>query len=267
MLFPHRRRPLLLGHRGVREGVEENTLEAFRRALEAGLDGVELDVQRTADGALVIHHDFLAGGLMVHTSKLSELKRRLPRLPLLEEVLELLEAFPDALLNLELKSIPGFYDGRAEALARAVSSWPGRERAWISSFDPVALLRVRETAPELPLGYLFIGHDSSRLAELLELEAVHPKLDLVTRDRVARWHRLGFSVITWPAATREEALAALGAGVDGVIGGWPDELLKAKEELGHAQVDEQPRDVGDGGYQGVGDKRGVHAQPGDGQRQ
>ena len=50
-------RPLVLGHRGAPRAARENTVEAFRRAVELGADGVELDVRRTADDVLVVHHD------------------------------------------------------------------------------------------------------------------------------------------------------------------------------------------------------------------
>ncbi len=233
-LFPGRSRPLLLGHRGVREGVRENTLEAFRRAMEAGLDGVELDVQRSADGALVVYHDFWVPKGLLHRFTLAELREMLPGLPTLEEVLRLFEAYPEAILNVELKSVPGFYDGRAEALARLLAGWPGRDRVLVSSFDPVALFVFREEAPGIPLGYLFLGRDTARLGTALGVEALHPRLDLVTPEKVRAWREAGYFVVVWPAATMEEARRAVRSGADAVIGGWPEVLLKAKEELGHA---------------------------------
>src|SRR5438045_594778 len=57
------RRPLVLGHRGASAAARENTLAAFTRAREMGADGVELDVRRTADGVLVVHHDPDAEGV------------------------------------------------------------------------------------------------------------------------------------------------------------------------------------------------------------
>ncbi len=233
-LFAKRSRPLLLGHRGVRVGARENTLEAFRRAMEAGLDGVEFDVQRSADGALVVYHDFWVPKGLLHRFTLAELKEMLPGLPTLEEVLELFEAYPEAILNVELKSVPGFYDGRAEALARLLSGWPGRERVLVSSFDPVALFVFREEAPEIPLGYLFLGRDTARLGERLGFDALHPRLDLVAPEKVRAWQEAGYFVVVWPAFTPEEARLAMGSGADAVIGGDPEVLLKAKEKLGHA---------------------------------
>ena len=56
------RRPLVLAHRGASRAAAENTPEAFRLALALGADGVELDVRRAADGALVVHHDPVLNG-------------------------------------------------------------------------------------------------------------------------------------------------------------------------------------------------------------
>ncbi len=234
MLFPDRKRPLLLGHRGVRQGVRENTLQAFERALDLGLDGVELDVQRSADGALVVYHDFWVPGGLVHAMPYRELKAAVPGLCTLEEVLELFDRYPEAVLNVELKSVPGFDDGRALATAKLLDAWPGKDRVLVSSFDPVALLAFRDRAPGIPIGFLFLGYDASRIAPALGFEAVHPRLDLATREKVAAWKEAGLFVTLWPIETEEEARFALDSGADAVIGGFPRVLLKAKQELGYA---------------------------------
>ncbi len=251
MLFPQRARPILLGHRGVREGVRENTLAAFVRAMEAGLDGVEFDVQRTRDGVLVVYHDFWIDLGLVHQLSYAELKAALPELATLEEVLDLFEGYPEAILNVELKSIPGFRDGRTEALAQVLSAWPGKDRVLVSSFDPVALYELERLAPDLPLGFLYHGFEAGEVARRLGFAAVHPRLELVSPERVAAWHRADLFVCTWPAATLSQAKAALAAGVDAVIGGWPRVLLEAKKDFRHVEVDDQPGDVGDGGDQWV----------------
>ena len=246
-----RPRPWLLGHRGVTKGAPENTLAAFEAALKAGLDGVETDVQRSRDGVLVIHHDPVLEGRLIAKTAFAELRALKPDLPRLEEVFELFDAWPGRLLNLELKSLPGHEDGRTEALAEALLAWPGRGRAWVSSFDPVALYRLRRRAPELPTGYLFMALDTSFFARFIGAAAVHPRLELLTPGRVARWRRQGFAVVSWTANDPKAARRALTLGVDGLIGGDPAALLEAKQEAGHAEVDQEPGDVGDGGDQGV----------------
>ncbi|NJK46343.1 MAG: hypothetical protein HC933_20735 [Pleurocapsa sp. SU_196_0] len=94
------KRPLLLGHRGSPRVQPENTLESFRAALEVGLDGFELDVQRTLDGVLVTHHDFhLNDGRLIAALRHEELPQHIPTL---ETVLELAKK-ADAFVNIEIK--------------------------------------------------------------------------------------------------------------------------------------------------------------------
>ena len=242
---------LLLGHRGVRRGKRENTLAAFEVALKSGLDGVEFDVQQTKDGALVVYHDFITPVGLLHERTLAELKAALPDLPTLEEVMAFARRWPRAVFNLELKSVPGFDDGRVKNLARALADWPGSERLLLSSFDPVALLALKEAHPEVKTGFLYLGYDAARIPEALGFEAAHPHRELVGQKRVAELRERGLFVVLWPANTREEAREAVFARPDAVIGGVPEWLLEAKEELGHAEVDEQAGDVADGGDQGV----------------
>lgn len=226
--FANRQRPVLLGHRGLPTIADGNTRAAFLAAVEAGLDGVETDVQRTKDGVLVIHHDFVVGLRLISDMTYAELVEQRPEMVTLEQLLELLEPYPDFLLNLELKSIPGLEDGRAHELADLVASWGGRRRVWISSYDPVALFKVRERRPEIPLGYLFRVYDTGRMAELLGIEAVHPHWQLVTAGRVARWHKKGLAVATWTVNDAAEARKLAGLGVDVLMGDDADVLRQAR---------------------------------------
>jgi len=82
-------KPLLLGHRGSPQQARENTLESFRQALEAGLDGLELDLQCTRDGVLAVHHDFELEGHPISSLDWPSLQQQVPWMPRLEQVLEL----------------------------------------------------------------------------------------------------------------------------------------------------------------------------------
>jgi len=226
--FANRRRPVLLGHRGVPVLADGNTRASFLAAVEAGLDGIETDIQRTKDGVLVIHHDFVVGLRLISDMTLAELRELRPEVMSLEELLELLEPYGDFLINLELKSIPGLEDGRAHETADMVATWTGKRRVWISSYDSVALLKVRESQPTIPLGYLFRVYDTSRMAELLGIEAVHPEHRLLKPETLNRWHRKAFGVATWTVndATRVKELAAMG--VDVIMGDNAEALLSVR---------------------------------------
>jgi len=221
MLFPERPRPLLLGHRGAPVRAKENTLASFLEALKAGLDGVELDVWLTADGVFAVRHDAETPKGPVFRLDFATLKALEPETPRLEEVLELQEAFPQALLNVELKGFPGLSEEAAPRLARLLR---GREGVWVSSFDPVALHLLKREAPDLPTA-LLMAQDLSGLAPCLEAAALHPNRALVTEDRLARWKEAGFSVVAWTVNEPLEARHLLRLGVDGLIGDRPEVLL------------------------------------------
>src|SRR4051812_31066766 len=112
-------RPLVLGHRGSPRRARENTLEGFAVAREDGADGVELDVHRTRDGALVVHHDADIEGFGVIAEHLTaDVRAAHPWVPTLSEVLDECRGL---LVNVEIKNQPSDADfDPAETVAAAV---------------------------------------------------------------------------------------------------------------------------------------------------
>lgn len=227
--------PLLIGHRGAPRLAQENTVAAFRQALAAGLDGLETDVQRTAEGALVLHHDpWLPGGVDIASVELAQLQDLAPEVPRLADLLPVLLDYPTARLNLEVKTAAPRDDDRAADLAVALAEWPVdvRERTWLSTFDPLLLLSLEQelaaAAVSVPLAFLLAAPVAERLLGALPVVAVHPHHALVTHEKVRDWHDRGLHVYTW--TVNDPALAArlLDAGVDGLIGDVPDLLLAAR---------------------------------------
>jgi glycerophosphoryl diester phosphodiesterase len=237
-------RPLVLGHRGASAEAPENTLAAFRLALEQGADGVELDVWRCATGEVVVAHDEdarrVAGvDLRVPDSPLAALRAldvgawkgdrfRGERMPLLAEALA---ALPGAVLNVELKSRSR--DVRlAAAAARAIAAAGAEGRVIVSSFDWRLVVAFRHAAPEIPVGLLFerAAAWQARLAiatRLLGPSAVHPERALVTPERARAWAARGLAVNVWTVDDPGEArgLAALGAAA--IITNVPGRIARA----------------------------------------
>ena len=234
-----RLRPLVLGHRGASADAPENTLAAFRLALEQGADGVELDVWRCGSGEVVVHHDedtTRTSGVPRRVSRagLAELRAldvgawkherfRGERIPLLAEVLE---ALPGAAVNVELKS-SGFPDLElARAVARVLRTAGAEERSIVSSFDYVVLAAFRLAAPSVPAGVLFASDQSWRARELvgtrlLRPRAVHPDAALVTGERARRWGERGLAVNVWTVDEPDEVERLCGFGVAAVITNRP----------------------------------------------
>ena len=151
-----RGRPLIIAHRGLTSAAPENTVAAFRAAVEAGADGVELDVRLSRDGEVVVLHDH---GLERTTSgtgpasrrSLAELKRLEvrglagERIPTLGEVFD---ALPDSFLTIvELKVYGAGFWGLASRALRVVREAGRLETAMVASFSPFSLLAVRLIEP------------------------------------------------------------------------------------------------------------------------
>lgn len=227
-------RPLLLGHRGASARAPENTLGAFQAALDDGGDGVELDVQLTADAVPVVLHDDtlnrtsnLRGSPIRHEAReLDEAdagswfpgwgKEKVPRLA------EVLAAMPaGAVVNVELKGPTPRGLGLERRVLDVLEAYPAVQ-VIVSSFHPAQLLELRALSPSVPLGLLW--HERSLLplrtgwaVPFVRPEAIHPQRSLVDGNLVAAAHRAGIRVHVWDVKTAADAATLLELGVDGLI--------------------------------------------------
>lgn len=246
-------RTLNIAHRGASAVAPPNTLAAFRKALELGADGVELDVHLSADGVPVVIHDFTVDGTTdghgrVRDFSLAALReldagsRFAPafageRIPTLEEVFA--EVGGRLLINVELKSMPGNdYPGLEEKVAALVARHGLADRVLVSSFNPLALRRMRRMAPHLPLGFLYETAPLSRVARLLAAlmpglrpEAVHPWWGIITAETVRRAHARGQRVVAWTVDDPDAIARLMEWGVDAIITNCPDRM-SARPDIG-----------------------------------
>jgi glycerophosphoryl diester phosphodiesterase len=207
--------PVMCGHRGSGRGHAENTLPAFRAAVAAGLDWVEVDARLAADDVLVARHDpALADGRSV-----IELPAAETGLMRIDELLADLP--PHVALDVDVKSsLEDALRPRGRTTAARVAdllTGAGR-RILVTSFDPAALLIVRERAPELPLGLLtwtrFPLRKTVAAAAQLGLEVAIANVESFAEDgeravRVA--HEAGLEVGAWcPPADERDALLEIG---------------------------------------------------------
>jgi glycerophosphoryl diester phosphodiesterase len=218
---------LVLAHRGANRRAPENTVAAMREAVDRGADGVELDVHRTADGALVVRHDADTPAGRLGELTHDDVRRTLPDVPTLEEVLDVCRG---RLVNVEIKDPdPRAAEAVVDLLAdrRPPSGDPTDDRTddvIVSSFDLATVDRVRELAPAVATGFLSFGLDPHS-ALVLALEhghtAVHPDvwtlLDVDVGAFVARAHDLERLVNVWTVNDATEVEQLRDAGVDAVI--------------------------------------------------
>ena len=227
-------RPLVLGHRGASAVAPENTVAAFTGARELGADGVELDVRRSADGVLVVHHDPEMRGLgLIASMSFADLRAARPQLATLEEALV---ACRGLVVNAEVKCLPWEPDADVDgsvmrATITAVRAHDGM--MIVSSFDLAAVDRVRAEAPDLATAWLTHGQGVAAAAEIAAAHG-HPWLnpDVAAAleagaDGIGLAHHAGVLVGAWTVDDPDAARALAEAGVDIVITNVPDVVLAA----------------------------------------
>lgn len=233
----------ILGHRGASADFPENTLEAFRGALAQGADGVELDVMRCGSGELVVCHDewlTRLSGLRWEVArtpwwKLSraDVGSRLgfpsARIPLLDEVFAQLPK--DAVVNVELKCETVDDGGLSVEVGRFLETGGHAPRAFVSSFNPLCLVRLARAFPTIRRG-LLIDPDKAWLPQVAWLPvaaktSIHPHASAVTEARMRDWRARGYEVAVWTVDDVVEARRLEALGVDWLITNRPLALRRA----------------------------------------
>ena len=236
---------MLLGHRGSPRAACENTLESFELALETGLDGIELDVQRSFNGVLVVHHDFyLPDGRLISALNDHEImKFELPgglHIPTLEAVLVWAKN-AGAYVNVEIKSETMTSDGRESETVRLIERLEMGTQVIISSFNPASIARVRLANARLETALLYDNEAGSpwyledgKTAPFMGVKAIHPHHSLVTPELIARAKSRGWRVNVWTVNELELGVRLLELGANALIGDFPDVLLEARKRFLHA---------------------------------
>jgi glycerophosphoryl diester phosphodiesterase len=235
---------MVIAHRGASAYAPENTLAAFDLAVQMGCRHLELDVDLTRDGQIVVMHDETvdrttngAGPVGSHT--LAELRALDAgawfgtqftglRIPTFEEVLERYQGRVH--LHTELK-------GRAPHLAQCtadlVRQYGMVEHVTVTSFQQPRLVEIRAYAPELPTGWLVSEVSDVTIAQARELglTQICPKADRVTPALVRRLHAEGFVVRAWGVGNDALMRQVVEAGADGMTVNFPDTLLAYVKQL------------------------------------
>jgi glycerophosphoryl diester phosphodiesterase len=209
--------------------VRENTVEAFLAAKSAGADGVELDVRRTVDGALVVHHDPNCAGQVICETR----QRDLPSfVPTLEAVLD---ACHGMLVNVEIKNSKSRtepnYDETGDFARQVVrclgeNSWG--ERAMISCFDQATCAHVRSFDDRLAVGWAISKGDlksAMTQAHVLGFTAVHPRFKMLDASSMDLARELKLEVNTWTVNRANDLRSVVALGVTGIITDDPASAL------------------------------------------
>ncbi|MDD2805239.1 MAG: glycerophosphodiester phosphodiesterase family protein [Elusimicrobiales bacterium] len=238
----------IISHRGASAYAPENTLKAFKLAVEMGSRDFEFDVHQTRDGELVVHHDYSLEHTAGRPVKIAdctyeELKkfnvawhyradRRPQHVPLLAEVIDLIGPHADW-LNFEVKNDGNVYPGIEKKLLDFIKHRAGLlEKSVISSFDHGTLKRLRALSHTVKLAYL--GHGLSTVLLLPALRKArsvgavnfHLALRIAFKINISRIRKAGFNACVYTVNTKKDAKRMQAIGVDGIFTNHPDILGK-----------------------------------------
>jgi glycerophosphoryl diester phosphodiesterase len=247
MLFETLPHPAIIAHRGASAYAPENTLAAFKLALQQGADGVELDAKLSADGHVMVIHDQTVDRTTPFHGKVSDFRlaelRKMDAgshfdiafkgepIPTLEEVFKAVGQL--TYINVELTNYASPFDPLPEKVAELVRHFKLGHRVIFSSFSPIALHRIHRLIPEAPIGLLAFPGFKGRMARgwpgrIIRYHSLHPEVKDTSSALVNRLHRRSCWVYVYTVNREDEMWRLFDMGVDGI---FTDDPLLAQKTL------------------------------------
>ena len=239
-------RPYIWAHRGADGYAPENTLPAFQMAADMGADGVELDVQLTKDGQIVVCHDERLdrtsnGKGWLNDFTLVQLKEMDfsggnkeyagVQIPTLREVLELLKD-TGMYVDLELKTKTFPYPGIERKCINLIKEMGYDNRVIFCSFNHLSLQKIRLLAPEMKIGYLYLHAAASLIpfAKKLGVDALHiTQRNILVPGFVEKCAEQGIAINAWTINNEKEYQCCADNGVHAVITDYPDRVRQFRD--------------------------------------
>jgi glycerophosphoryl diester phosphodiesterase len=234
------RNAAVMAHRGASFYAPENTMPAFELAKELGADGIELDVQLTKDGKLVVIHDDEVDRTSNGHGRVSEMSYgelcaldfsagkdgyKNTKIPLLEEVFEFASR-EGIFVNVEIKDdscAKTFHI--ADKVIEAEKKYNMTGNVTYSSFNHYILRYLKNISQDIPVSILYVGGfvDIWEYAKKLDCDGIHPHYSaLADKNIILECHKLGIKVRPWTVDSEEQMKFALDLGVDSLITNLPD---------------------------------------------
>ena len=237
----------ILAHRGASGTTPENTGIAFKKALELGADGIELDVHLTRDRELVVIHDEkvdrTTDGLgYIKDLTLTEIKKldagsyfspqfARERILTLEETLELIRDCK--VINIEIKNNIISYQDIEERTIIMIKKKNLEKKVICSSFNHYSIHRIKQIAPEIKTGLLYVStlYQPWLYSRGLSAEAIHPYYQSISPEVIRICHRNNIEVNVWTVDEFHMIKKMIQNKVDMIITNYPDRALKIAREL------------------------------------
>lgn len=232
-----------VAHRGATAYSPENTIAAFDLAVDMKADYIEIDVQRSKDGELVLIHDTTVDRTTDGTGKVGDLTFEELRsldagswkgeqfagepIPTFEEILDLYRGKVGILIELKAPELyPGIEEQVAAALIERNLDKPQNEKIIIQSFNFESIKKMDQLLPQVPIGVLTSNRADTTLEALQEFSTYadwfNPSYGIVTEELVNQVHSLGMQIGSWTVRSQEAADFLFEMGVDAIISDYPD---------------------------------------------
>lgn len=228
----------IFAHRGFSGYYPENTMLAFKKAIEIGVDGIELDVQLTKDNTVVIIHDETIdrttnGNGLVKSYTYDELKKfdasfnfnnfGFNRIPTLEEYFLLVKDL-DIITNIELKTSVYQYLGIEDSVLELIKKYNLEDKVIISSFNHFSILRMKKLAPQIKCGFLSEDWiiDAGKYTFSHQIECYHPRFNNLIPEVIEELKKFNIEINTWTVNDERDMLYLKEKGIDSIITNFPD---------------------------------------------
>jgi glycerophosphoryl diester phosphodiesterase len=232
-----------VAHRGASAYAPENTIAAFDKAVEMKADYIEIDVQRSMDGELVLIHDTTVDRTTDGSGKVGDFTFEELRsldagswkgeqfagehIPTFDEILDRYHGKIGILIELKAPELyPGIEESVAEELKERNLDKPQNEKIIIQSFNHKSMEKMNNLVPKVPIGVLTSSRAHITEQALQEFSTYadyfNPSYGIVTEELVNQVHSLGMQIGSWTVRSQEAADFLLNMGVDAIITDYPD---------------------------------------------
>ncbi|MDP0506153.1 MAG: glycerophosphodiester phosphodiesterase [Fusobacterium sp. JB019] len=236
----------IFAHRGFKGYYPENTLLAFKKAIDIGADGIELDVQLTKDKEVVIIHDETIdrttdGNGFVDNFNYKDLcsfnaSSNFPeygfnKIPTLEEYFNLVKD-TNIITNIELKTGKNEYLGIEAKVFHLICKYHLEKKVIISSFNHYSILRMKKIAPNLKYGLLSETWivNAGKYTKDLGIQCCHPCYQNMTENIVKEIKNEGIEINVYTVNDETSIRDMLNKKIDIIIGNYPDLALRIRDE-------------------------------------
>ncbi len=229
----------IFAHRGYSGKYPENTMTAFQKASETAVDGIELDIQMTKDGELVIIHDekvdrttngkgFVCDFTFEELEKLNANKihsdtAEKEHIPSFEEYCEWVASL-NCVTNVEFKTGVIYYPGIEEKALNIITKYGIKDRIFFSSRNPISITLIKKMDKSLKCGLLVEEPiiNAGALCKTAGFEFYHPGLHFVTAKDIQECHKYGIKVNIWTTKNKADMTKVSKLNADGAFSNFPE---------------------------------------------